>query len=76
MGKMTGNVSDPFCEIFMQDFRNNSHTTVAEFKVRASQAHALHPLARSDARCPQRVGRTELVKNKLSCKFKRSVIVE
>ena len=36
MGKMTGNVSDPFCEIFMQDFRNNSHTTVAEFKVCAS----------------------------------------
>ena len=33
MGKMTGNVSDPFCEILMQDFRNNSHTTVAEFKV-------------------------------------------
>jgi hypothetical protein len=36
---MTGNVSDPFCEIFMQDFRNNSHTTVAEFKVPLERAH-------------------------------------
>jgi hypothetical protein len=33
MGKMTGNVSDPFCEIYLQDFRHNSQTSIAEFKV-------------------------------------------
>ena len=35
MGKLTGNVSDPFCEIFMKDLRDNTTTQSAEFKVRA-----------------------------------------
>jgi hypothetical protein len=38
MGKMTGNVSDPFCEIYMRDYRQNTQASIAEWKVlRASQ---------------------------------------
>lgn len=33
MGKMTGNVSDPFCEIHVMDFRNNSTSERVDFKV-------------------------------------------
>ncbi len=33
LGKMTGNVSDPFCEIHVMDFRNNSTSERVDFKV-------------------------------------------
>lgn len=81
MGKMTGNVSDPFCEIYMRDYRQNTQASIAEWKVlRASQLAVLQSAVLESNVCfsrrVQRVGRTELVKNKLNVKFKRSVVVE
>jgi hypothetical protein len=33
LGAMTGNVSDPFCDVYLQDLRDNTTSQVAAFKV-------------------------------------------